>query len=147
MQPIGHCQSFISSIDSFSNSSSSSTALERFSFPLTGSLLVLLSTLTLYFRQLSSPSLELCSSHCGTEWKLLNPGKFQCITTISSHTHSGSSAFQLYVNRPSTSIYSNVKDKVLPAGQYLQNITLYSLFVSLALCERKVSPQSTCTCS
>lgn len=33
--------------------------------------------------------------------------------------HSDSSAFQLYVNRPSTSIYSNVKDKVLPAGQYL----------------------------
>lgn len=65
------------------------------------------------------PPLELCSSHCGTEWKSLNPRKFQCITTICSRTRSGSSAFQLYVNRPSTSIYSNDKDKVLPAGQYL----------------------------
>ncbi len=139
-------QYFILSIDSFSNSSSSSssssTVSEIISFLplwLTGSLLVLLSALALYLRQLSSPLWNCVlrtAEPNGNYWirGSFNASQLSSRTLAQVHLHSSCTSIA-----PPLPFILTVKIKWLPAGQYLQNIILYSPIVSLALYEGEVS--------
>ncbi len=144
------CQYLILSIESNSSSSfSSATVSEIISFLplwLTGSLLVLLSALALYLRQLSSPLWNCVLRTAEPNGNYWIRGSL-CITTISSHTLSGSSAFQLCVNRPSTSIYYNGKDKVAASRTVFAKYHLvFSLCLSRPL-RRESFPQCVSICS
>lgn len=74
------------------------------------------------FSLCTSPTLsELCSSHCGTEGKLLNPRKFRCITRV--HLHSSCTSIALLLP-----FIILLKIKWLPGGLRSQNIIFCSFF-------------------